>query len=103
MPRQTLKQRADGRYVCRCDDRYFLGTTQKEALAARDAYKRDKAEGTESRGAGRDRQHLRSQVAAPSRGRNVGKATYNEYARIMNVFISHFSGQPMMGHPPRPT
>lgn len=45
MPRQTRKQRADGRYICRCDDRYFLGYTQREVLAAREAYKRDKAEG----------------------------------------------------------
>jgi hypothetical protein len=52
MPRQTLKQRKDGRYVCRCDDRYFLGKTQKEALAARDSYKLAKAQGlrAEARG-----------------------------------------------------
>lgn len=41
MPRQTLKKRADGRYVCKYHGISFYGRTQGEALAARDAYKKD--------------------------------------------------------------
>ena len=40
MPRQTLKQRKDGRYKCVYKGRQFYGGTQSEALAARDEFKR---------------------------------------------------------------
>lgn len=40
MPRQSLKKRADGRFACRYQDKFFYGKTQGEALAARDEYKR---------------------------------------------------------------
>lgn len=40
MPRQTLKQRSDGRYACKFQGKFFYGATQSEALAARDEYKR---------------------------------------------------------------
>lgn len=40
MPRQTLKKRSDGRYVCKYHGKSFYGKTQGEALAARDEYKR---------------------------------------------------------------
>lgn len=45
MPRQTLKKRPDGRYVCKYKDKFFYGKTQGEALAARDAYKRQESIG----------------------------------------------------------
>lgn len=45
MPRQTLKQRADGRYACKWQGLTFYGKTQKEALAARDAAKARAGEG----------------------------------------------------------
>ena len=34
MPRQTLKQRPDGRYACKYKGKFFYGATQTEALAA---------------------------------------------------------------------
>lgn len=40
MPRQKLKKRPDGRYVCKYHGKCFYGKTQGEAFAARDAYKR---------------------------------------------------------------
>ena len=46
MPRpkkQHLKQRADGRYCCRYKDQWFMGRTEKEALGAREEYKRQQA------------------------------------------------------------
>lgn len=39
-PRQHLTQRKDGRYACRYKDRWFMGNTEREALDARDEYKR---------------------------------------------------------------
>ena len=42
MPRQkkpTLKQRPDGRYQCKYQDKYFYGLTPEEAFAAREEYK----------------------------------------------------------------
>lgn len=48
MPRpkkQHLKQRADGRFVCRYKSKYFMGCTEDEALAAREDYKRQEAAG----------------------------------------------------------
>ena len=94
MPRQTLKQRADGRYICRCDDRYFLGYTQREVLAAREAYKRDKAEGLKAEARGTTVNTYAAKWLPIARA-NVGKKTYNEYARMMNVFVGHFAGQPL--------
>lgn len=37
--KQHLKQRPDGRYVCRYKDQCFYGNTEEEALAAREEYK----------------------------------------------------------------
>ena len=45
MPRQTLKQRPDGRYACKYKGKFFYGSTQSEALAAREAYKRNEKTG----------------------------------------------------------
>ena len=38
MPRQTLVERKDGRFLCRFDDKCFYGKTQEEALRKRDKY-----------------------------------------------------------------
>ena len=43
--RQRLKCRPDGRFCCRYRNLFFYGATDKEALAARDQYKRDEAAG----------------------------------------------------------
>lgn len=94
MPRQTLKQRADGRYICRCDDRYFLGKTQKEALAARDAYKVAKAAGLKAEARGVT-VNTYAERWLPIAKANVSRNTYNEYARMLNVFIGHYDGAPM--------
>ena len=42
MPRQKkqhLKQRRDGRYVCKYKGEQFMGSTEEEALSAREKYK----------------------------------------------------------------
>ena len=45
MPRQKLTKRADGRYVCRCDGKFFYGKSATEALRKRDNYVREKDKG----------------------------------------------------------
>lgn len=45
MPRQTLKKRPDGRYVCKYKGFSFYGRTQSEALAAREEYKKQEKYG----------------------------------------------------------
>ena len=45
MPRQSLKQRSDGRYACVYKGTFFYGATQSEALAKREAYKLELARG----------------------------------------------------------
>ena len=46
MPRQTLKKRSDGRYVCKYHGISFYGKTQSEALSARDKYKKNEKVGS---------------------------------------------------------
>ena len=41
MPRQQLSARADGRFRCKYNDRYFYGKTSAEALRKRDEYIRE--------------------------------------------------------------
>ncbi len=59
MPRQTLKRRADGRYVCKYHGICFYGKTQGEALEAREQYKREE-----------------------KLGRPADKPTFREYAAV---------------------
>lgn len=94
MPRQTLKQRKDGRYICRCDDRYFVGKTQKEALAAREAYKLAKAQGlrAELRGVTTNAYAAKWLPIAKA---NVTNCTYNGYVRLLNRFIEKFNNVPL--------
>lgn len=42
MPRQKLTQRADGRYACKYDGRFFYGKSATEALKKRDEYIRER-------------------------------------------------------------
>ena len=45
MPRQKLTKRADGRYACRYDGRFFYGKSTAEAIRRRDEYIREKDKG----------------------------------------------------------
>lgn len=49
LPRQTLKKRPDGRYVCKYKGFSFYGRTQSEALAAREEYKKQEKYGRKPR------------------------------------------------------
>ena len=108
--RQQLKQRPDGRYACKYKNKFFYGSTAKEATDSRDAYiKKEKAG-----------QLLRHELTVkeyalrwlPLYKRDVSEKTYNDYAKqlealfpyIGNMFMSrvtvddaaavwqHFSG-----------
>lgn len=86
MARQHLKQRADGRYACRYHDKWFMGATEKEALAARDAYKLQEKQGMKKDAAYTT---IREYAAywLPIHKATVSNRCYNDYAKQMNVLI----------------
>lgn len=87
MPRQHLKQREDGRYRCKYDGVYFYGNTEREALAARDAYKRRQSDGLR-----RDADSITvGEYAAqwlPIHKHAVSAKCYNDYAKQMDRLIA---------------
>lgn len=93
MPRQkkqVLKQRADGRYCCKYHGIQFMGNTSDEAIALRDAYKRQEAEG----------QRMGQCVTLgeyaiewlPVHKAGVKQSTYNGYASILEAIITPAAG-----------
>lgn len=87
MPRQTLKQRSDGRYRCKYKGLEFYGNTQSEALAAREAYKRMEEAGLRRESEGE------TVVSYAMRWLPVHKvgirvSTYNAYAHYLDVLSS---------------
>lgn len=87
MPRQTLKQRKDGRYKCVYKGIQFYGGTQSAALAARDAYKRQEAQKKPQDVT------VMSYVLRwlPAYKSGVTRRTYNSYAGMLECF-SEFVG-----------
>lgn len=82
MPRQTLKQRKDGRYKCVYKGVQFYGDTQSEALAARDAYKRQEGQ--------KKPQDVTVMAYVlrwlPAYHDRVNRACYNQYASMLEGF-----------------
>ena len=83
MPRQTLKQRADGRYRVRYKNREFYGTTQSEALEKREVFKRELAQGLRANALGVTFLDYASQWL-PAYKADCAAKTYNDYVRIIN-------------------
>lgn len=85
MPRQTLKQRKDGRYKCVYKGIQFYGDTQSEALAARDAYKRQEAQ--------KKPQDVTVMAYVlrwlPAYKDGVNRKTYNQYAGMLESFCEY--------------
>lgn len=84
--RQHLKKRSDGRYACRYKDKWFMGTTEKEALDAREAYKR-----TVQQLSAQTMTMTVTQYAVkwlPLYKSDCGDKTYNDYAKQLDVLIS---------------
>lgn len=92
MPRQTLKQRKDGRYKCVYKGIQFYGDTQSEALAARDAYKRQEAQKKPQDVT------VMSYVLRwlPAYKSGVSKKTYNLYASLIERFADYVGGETML-------
>lgn len=93
MPRPALKVRADGRYRCKYQGKYFYGSTSKEAYAARDAYIREIE--------GRDPEPEQILVGeyAPrwlkAHKAGVKPRTFNDYTRIINTLTADLGSLPM--------
>ena len=93
MPRpkqQQLKQRPDGRYRCKYQDQYFYGTTAKEALDAREEYKRQLALGRAFRKQKTVRDYSFSWL--PVHKAHVSEKCYNDYASLLDALF------PFIGH-----
>ena len=94
MPRQTLKQRPDGRYACRYKGKFFYGATQSEALAAREAYKR-----MEEQGLRKESQEitLSAYVARwlPAYHAEASAKQYNQYAKIVDRLCENLGSHKM--------
>lgn len=95
MPRQTLKKRPDGRYVCTYHGKFFYGYTQAEALAARDAYKRDDEAGLHS-----DKRNTVGGYASywlPIYRAQASTAAYRQYAGMLNAFTEFLGASTPLG------
>ena len=98
MPRQkkqVLKQRADGRYACRYKDKWFMGSTSDEALAAREEYKRAEIRGD-----------LAPTSTAPTVGqyvltwlplhkKSVSRKCYDDYAKQLDALAAVIGEKPL--------
>lgn len=94
MPRQTLKQRPDGRYRCKYKGVEFYGDTQSEALAKRDEYKRTITSGNVKK---KDQRLYEYAVKWVSIYRaESSRAMYNQYVRSLNRFCAHFDKNPLL-------
>lgn len=93
MPRQTLKKRPDGRYVCKYKGIFFYGKTQTEALSAREEYKKREKYGSKPR-----EQFTFAEYAAewlPTYKQNVSVNVYNTYVRNINKISSLLPAVPL--------
>lgn len=84
--RQHLKQRHDGRYAARYKDKWFMGNTEREALEAREEYKRMLRTSSVS-----SESMTVAQYAAkwlPLYKSDCGDKTYNDYAKQLDAMVA---------------
>lgn len=91
MPRQSIKQRADGRYRVKYKGRDFYGATQSEAIEKREAYKREIALGLKEEALGVTFQDYASRWIVTFKT-DCSRKTYNQYALIINNACASFGG-----------
>ncbi len=89
MPRQSIKQRADGRYRVKYKGRDFYGATQSEAIEKREAYKRDLAIGLKEEALGVTFHVYASRWIVAFKAK-CSRKTYNQYACIINKACASF-------------
>ena len=90
MPRQLLKKRKDGRYVCRYKDQYFYAEKPEDALAARIKYIEECNNGSSAPAAITVGEYAAYWL--PVHKANVAIKTYNDYAKQINVLIEKLGG-----------
>lgn len=95
MPRQILKQRADGRYRCKYKGMEFYGNTQAEALAAREAYKRQETRGLTRRAESQTVMEYALKWL-PAYRAQANRAAYNQYATMLDRFCNFVGRDTLM-------
>ncbi len=96
MPRakkEHLKRRPDGRFRCKYDGHEFYGYTEEEAFAARDAYKKAKADGLTLRPSLTLAEYARAwlPIARPT----VSEGTYRGLSSHLEHLLSHVGSLPI--------
>lgn len=86
MPKATYKKRADGRYHVRYKDKSFYGSTQAEANAKRDAYRRELESGLREQTLGIKFGEYAIQWIETYKD-SCSNRTYNAYVGIVNRAI----------------
>ena len=90
--KQHLKPRPDGRYVCRYKGQFFYGTTEDEALQAREDYKIQEALGQTIN------HRLLTEFARkwlPIAKASVRDNTYGQYAVLIEKLVQHLGNKEM--------
>lgn len=87
MPRPKLTQRADGRYRCKYQGRYFYGATQKEAYQKRDEYRRKIEAGMRAKAEGLTVKSYALRWVATYKA-HLADASYDQCVRILNRFCA---------------
>ena len=92
--KQHLKQRKDGRFRAVYGGKQFMGNTEEEALALRDAYKAAQKLGQELEENGTTVFAYASSWL-PVHKAAVGKGTYNSYVNYLNTLVRQIGKKPM--------
>lgn len=87
MPRQKLKPRKDGRYVCRYKDQWFYGDSPTEATQKRDEYKKQLERGLRAEAAGITVSQYSDQWVSTYKA-GVGDKTYNSYVHFLHILCA---------------
>lgn len=88
MPRQTLKQRKDGRYRCKLGNKYFYGSTPTEALRARSAYEKMLDAGMRAEAQGMTVEEYARRWVETYKA-HLTDGPYNTHVRMLNRFCEH--------------
>lgn len=94
-PRQHLKQRPDGRYACTYHGHFFIAKTEKEALAAREAFKLQEAQGMKKDASSTTVREYASEWLPIHKG-DVSRKCYNDYAKQLDVLLETIGDMLMM-------
>ena len=88
MPKPSLTKRTDGRYRVKYQGKQFYGSTQKEAYAKRDEYRRMLEAGIRAEAEGLTvKAYARRWVSTYKA--HLSDAAYNVHVRILNRFCAH--------------